>query len=272
MCAERASGSIGHRDHNPPIFVSHGAPAAALDAASGAELAQWARELPRPRGILVVSAHWQANTLTRGSTASRPKLLYDFDGYDVTGSAADLERVTYAAPGTSELAYELATLLPVDRAERGWDHGVWSPLSRMFPSADVAVLQLSLVAGAVPRRLFGLGRRIGVLAARGYLIVGSGGITHNVVELHPRRDAPPADWARAFDAWVANLLADAEIEELLAWRTKGPEPRRAHPTSEHLDPLFVVAGAASLYEHAVGFPIRGFEHGTLSRRCVQFGR
>jgi 4,5-DOPA dioxygenase extradiol len=142
----------------------------------------------------------------------------------------------------------------------------------MFPEANIPVLQLSLLAGATPRRLFGLGRKIGVLAARGYLILGSGGITHNLAELDPRKDAPPSDWARAFDAWVANLLADAEMEELLAWRTKGPESRRAHPTSEHLDPLFVLAGAASLYDHAVGFPIRGFEHGTLSRRCVQFGR
>ena len=137
---------------------------------------------------------------------------------------------------------------------------------------NIPILQLSLLAGATPRRLFGLGRKIGVLAARGYLVMGSGGITGNSSELDPRKDAPPAPFARDFDAWVANLLADAEIEELLAWRRKGPEAQRAHPTSEHLDPLFVVAGAASLYEHAVGFPIRGFEHGILSRRCAQFGR
>jgi 4,5-DOPA dioxygenase extradiol len=260
------------RDVVPPIFVSHGVPASALDAASGSELASWARELPRPRAVLVVSAHWQAGTLSRGSTASRPKLLYDFEGYEVAQSRADLERVTYAAPGAAELAYELGELLPVERTERGWDHGVWSPLLRMFAGADIPVLQLSLVAGAAPRRLFGIGRKLGVLASRGYLIVGSGGITHNVAELDPRKDAPPAEWARAFDAWVANLLADAEIEDLLAWRTKGPDARRAHPTSEHLDPLFVLAGAASLFDHAVGFPVRGFEHGTLSRRCVQFGR
>jgi 4,5-DOPA dioxygenase extradiol len=267
MPASKAS-----RDVVPPIFVSHGAPASALDAASSTELVQWGRELPRPRGILIVSAHWQAGTLSRGSTASRPKLLHDFDGYPRGDAHADLERATYGAPGAAELAYDLAALLPVERSERGWDHGVWSPLLRMFPGADIPVLQLSLVMGAVPRRLFGIGRKIGVLASRGVLIVGSGGITHNPTELDPRRDAPPADWAREFDAWVANLLADAEMEELLAWRANGPGARRAHPTSEHLDPLFVVAGAASLYDHAVGFPIRGFEHGTLSRRCVQFGR
>ena len=256
----------------PPIFVSHGLPALALDAAHGSELARGSEELPRPRGVLVVSAHWQATTLSRGSTSARPALLRDFDGYDVKGRREELERVSWPARGAPELAYELTELIAVERVERGWDHGVWSPLVHMFPQADVPVLQLSLVAGAAPRRLFGIGRKLGVLSARGYLIVGSGGITHDVKELDPRKDAPPADWARAFDAWVANTLADAEIDELLAWRRKAPEARRAHPTPEHLDPLFVVAGAASLYEHAVGFPIRGFDHGTVSRRCVQFGR
>ncbi len=254
----------------PPIFVSHGMPTLAFDEAAGRELTQWAEALPRPRAILVVSAHWQAATLTRGSTAARPKLLlHGVDGYKV--SAADLASVRYDAPGASELAYELSSLLPVERSERGWDHGVWGPLVHLYPSADVPVLQLSLVVGATPKRLFGIGQKLGPLARRGYLIVGSGGFTHNGAELDPKKDAPAPEWAREFDAWVANLLADAAIDELFGWRT-APDARRAHPTSEHLDPLFVVAGAASLYENAVGYPIRGFEHGTLSRRCAQFGR
>ena len=165
------------------------------------------------------------------------------------------------------------SLLPVERvADRAWDHGVWAPLVHLFPEADVPVLQLSLVAGARPRALFAIGRKLGLLAARGVLLVGSGGITHGLAELDPRPDAPPVDWAREFDGWVANVLADAELEDLLEWRTKGPNARQAHPTSDHLEPLFVIAGAASLYDHGVGFPIRGFEHGTLSRRCIQFGR
>ncbi len=254
----------------PPIFISHGTPHLATQTERGLELAQWARDLPRPRGVLVISAHWQESSLTRGTTVSRPPLLYDVDGYRMDPD--ELSSVTYAAPGAPELAYDLATLVNVERSSRGWDHGVWAPLLHMYPDADVPVLQLSLVTGAAPRRLFGLGRKIGRLAERGYLLVGSGGITHNLAELDPTRDAPPEDFARDFDGWIANLLADAEIEELMAWRTRGPSSRRAHPTPEHLDPLFVVAGAASLYDHAVGFPIRGFDHGTLSRRCVQFGR
>jgi 4,5-DOPA dioxygenase extradiol len=259
--------------HVPQLFVSHGAPSLALDAERGGELAAWAKVLGKPRAILVVSAHWRAPTLSRGSTAARPRLAYDVDDHAAFAPREALENVTYAAPGAPELAYELHCLLPVERAfDQPWDHGVWSPLVHMFPEADVPILQLSLVLGATPRALFALGRKIGVLASRGVMIVGSGGITHGLAELDPRADAAPAAFARAFDGWVANVLADAELEDLLQWRSKGPSARAAHPTSEHLDPLFVVAGAASLYDHAVGFPIRGFDHGTLSRRCVQFGR
>ena len=264
----------------PPIFVSHGTPMLAVDRTAGADLAHWAGALPRPRGLLVISAHWQEAVLTRGSTASRPKLLYDFEGYAAVMGRRDLAEAAYPAPGAPELAYELDSLLHLDgvpsdgfeRSNRGWDHGVWAPLIHMFPGADLPLLQLSLAFGASPRRLFAIGQKLGPLASRGYLIVGSGGITHNTAELDSRPDAPVAAWARAFDGWVANILADAEIDELLAWRSQGPHARRAHPTPEHLDPLFVVAGAASIYDHAVGFPVRGFEHGTLSRRCVQFGR
>lgn len=251
----------------PPLFVSHGTPALAIDREAGAELAAWARSLPMPRGILAISAHWQEAKPTRGSTAARPELLRDVAGYP---PVAGLEHVDYEARGAPDLAYELAACLPVERSERGWDHGVWAPLLHMFPA--VPVVQLSLVTGAAPRRLYGIGRRLGVLAERGYAIVGSGGITHNLAEIAPERDAPVDAHAREFDAWLANLLADSEMDELFSWRTKAPNARRAHPTSEHLDPLFVVAGAASLVDNAVGFPIRGFTHGTLSRRCVQFGR
>ncbi len=259
--------------HVPPIFVSHGTPSLAVDPERGRELAQWGRDLGKPRAILVISAHWEEATLSRGSTAARPGLLHDFEDHAAHALPDSLRRVTYAAPGAPDLAYDLHSLLPVERVPaRGWDHGVWGPLVHLFPEADVPVLQLSLVAGARPRALFAIGRKLGVLAARGVLLLGSGGITHGLAQLDPRPDAPPAEWARAFDGWVANVVADAELEDLLDWRTKGPNAREAHPTPEHLEPLFVIAGAASIHDHAVGFPVRGFEHGTLSRRCIQFGR
>lgn len=259
--------------HVPPVFVSHGTPSLAVDAERGRELAQWGRDLGKPRAILVISSHWKAASLSRGSTAARPELLHDF-GDDAAQEVPDaLRDVRYDAPGAPDLAYDVHSLLPVDRVtERGWDQGVWSPLLHMFPEGDVPVLQLSLVVGARPRALFAIGRKLAPLASRGVLLLGSGGITYGLADLDPRPDAPPADWAREFDGWVANALADSELEDLLDWRTKGPHARRAHATGTQLEPLFVIAGAASLHDHAVGFPIRGFEHATLSRRCVQFGR
>lgn len=259
--------------HVPPIFVSHGTPSLAVDAARGRELAQWGRELGKPRAILVVSSHWKAASLSRGSTATHPELLYDFEDDAAQPIPDAVRNVRYDAPGAPDLAYDVHSLLPVERVgARGWDRGVWSPLVHLFPEADVPVLQLSLVVGARPRALFAIGRKLGVLAARGVLVLGSGGITDGLAEHDPRPDAPPADWAREFDGWVANVLADSELDDLLDWRTQGPHARRAHRTGTQLEPLFVIAGAASLYDHAVGFPIRGFEHGTLSRRCIQFGR
>jgi len=111
-----SSGAHSVSQHVPPIFVSHGSPALALDEARGSELAQWARGLPRPRGILVISAHWQAASISRGSTSSHPKLLFDIDAHDALGVGDDIRSVGYAAPGAPDLAYELATLLPIERA------------------------------------------------------------------------------------------------------------------------------------------------------------
>lgn len=250
--------------HVPPIFLSHGTPLLGDLATRGAALATWASDLPRPRAILAVSSLWQAPVLTRGTTAARPALLRE----------GDEPEPSWSAPGAPDLAYELHQLLPVEREPaRAWDSGVWLPLAAMYPAGDVPVLQLSLVFGATPRALFAIGRKIGALAARGVLLVGSGAITHNLDAIDPRVDAPPVGWAKEIDSWVANLLADAAYDELLQWRSEAPNARLAQPAgSRHLDPLFVIVGAASRYDHGVGFPLRGFDHGTVSRRCVQFGR
>jgi 4,5-DOPA dioxygenase extradiol len=244
----------------PSLFVSSQGPELASDSVTGAELAAWAKALPRPRGILVVSATWTEPMLTRGTTSRRPEL---YDGG------------VYTASGDPELAYEVASRFPpraLAASPRGWDHGVWAPLRHMVPEGDVPVLQLSLVTGATPRRLFAIGRALGDLPSCGYLILGVGAITDHPTERSVDRNAPIASWAQAFDGWVANLLADAEVDQLFAWRKRAPNAARARSVGSRLDPLFVVAGVASAAEHAVGFPIRGFSHATFSRRCVQFGR
>lgn len=252
----------------PPLFVAHGPPGAPPSGRFAEDLAAWGRELPRPRGVLVVSAHWSERSPTRGSTASLRA------AWTARGEELHACDPRWSPPGAPELAHELAGLLPnLERApERGWDEGVWGPLRCLMPEADVPVLQLSLITGATPTKLYALGRRIGALASMGYLIVGSGAVTLNEEHRADDAAADPAPFARAFDAWVGNVLADAEMELLLRWRAEAPDARLANPTGQPLAPLFVVAGAASLYDNAVGFPVRGFAHGTVSLRCVQFGR
>jgi 4,5-DOPA dioxygenase extradiol len=254
------------------VFVSHGAPTLALDAGRGKELRAWAESLERPRAILVVSAHWEAPVLTRGTTSTKP-LVYDFSGFP-----DELFRVRYDAPGAPDVADRLQGLLErggekFDRdPSRGLDHGVWVPLVHMYPAADIPVLQLSLVRGASPAKLFALGQKLAPLRDEGVLVMGSGGTVHNLRELDPSPAPATPYWANEFDAWLANTLAEGDTDSLLEYRARAPEAQRAHPTPEHINPLFVAAGAASMGEHAVGFPIRGFDFGSLSRRCVQFGR
>src|SRR5262249_24061568 len=133
----------------------------------------------------------------------------------------------YPAPGAPELAADVASRLAVTVAARGWDRGVWAPLRDLRPEPVVPVLQLSLVAGLGPRRLFELGRQLGGLAADGVLVVGTGAIVDAPGERAEQADAPPPPFARELDTWFANQLADAAFEELFAWRRRAPNARRA---------------------------------------------
>ena len=259
----------------PVIFISHRAPTLALDRDSGAELRSWADSMQRPTALLVISAHWQEPSCVTGATETLP-LIYDFSGFP-----KELYRIRYPAPGAPELAARVHGLLAADfpvsaMPARGWDHGVWVPLSHMYPQADVPVLQLALPESLTPGELLTLGARLQPLRQQGVLIVGSGSMTHNLRELDPAPDAAVPMWAHSFDSWCAERLVAGDATALAEFSTRGPQARRAHPTHEHLLPLLVVAGAGGLGgplaagpPPAVGFPISGFELGSLSRRCVQ---
>ena len=252
----------------PLLFVSHGAPTEALDTDS--EYAAALRgfvDAARPRAIVVVSAHWQTRgPAVRATGAARPGLIYDFGGFP-----PEMYRLTYPAPGDPALARELAGAIAapfagaVDEA-RGWDHGVWVPLRLMRPAADLPVVELSLPT-AEPAALLALGRQLAFLRARDVLLVGSGGAVHNLGAIG---QAATPDWARAFDAWVADAVARHDHAALAAWPTAAPGARQAMPTSEHFDPLLVVAGAA-----AAGEPVttlfEGFRYGSLSMRTLAIG-
>jgi 4,5-DOPA dioxygenase extradiol len=229
----------------PALFVSHGAPTLPLEtSAANAFLSGLGREIGRPRAILVVSAHWETDA-PAVSAASAPETIYDFYGFP-----RELHRLRYPAPGAPQLAQRAAGLLRaqglpavIDPA-RGLDHGAWTPLILMYPEADIPVTQLSVQPAAGPAHHYRLGEALRPLRDEGVLILGSGGITHNLHEFRGRGrdDAPPA-WVAEFNEWIAAVLQSARWQDLVDYRARAPQAARNHPTEEHLLPLFVAAGA-----------------------------
>lgn len=252
----------------PALFLGHGSPLNAIqDTPVARAWAELGRALPRPTAALVVSAHW----LTRGTFftgQARPPTIHDFGGFPPA-----LHAVQYPAPGDPALARRAASLLGLDAKAVvdawGLDHGAWSVLRRMYPAADVPVVQMSLDVGATDEERWEAAARLGPLREEGVLILASGNITHNLGEFFPDDDAPVAAWARDFDALAARALTAGDREGLLAWRSWAGAPR-AHPTPDHFWPLLTAAALRRPGEPA-SFPVTGFQHGTFSMRGFRVG-
>jgi 4,5-DOPA dioxygenase extradiol len=232
-----------------------------------AELLAWARALPKPRAILIVSAHWESDRI--GVTSSRPKeLVYDFGGF-----APMYYRMRYDTPDATEVNRLLHQVVPdglhVQEHARGLDHGAWVPLKIMYPHADVPVLQLSLPTAADPEELMRLGGYLGALREQGVLIIGSGFMTHGLPYLTPAMmfGGEVPQWSRDFDAWAASALERGAIDELMNYQALAPAVAYAHPTVEHLTPIFITLGAAqnptrvttAIDGYAMGLSKRSFE-------------
>ena len=252
----------------PTLFISHGSPMLALEpGASGPALARLAAQLPRPRAILVVSAHWESDDL-RVTGAARPATWHDFRGFP-----AQLYAVQYPAPGDPRLAEQIAERLnvaglPTDfDAERPLDHGAWVPLSLMYPAADIPVVQLSLPSEQGPALQSRIGRALADLRKQDVLLIGSGSITHNLGKLDwhagPETIEP---WAQAFRDWMVDRLAAGDDAALHDYRRLAPQALRNHPSDEHLLPLFFARGAGGAFrvEHS------GFTHGALGMDIYSF--
>lgn len=255
--------ALSHR--MPVVFVAHGAPLVAIEEARGAPLSAWGRRLPRPAAVLVLSAHWEA-PLALGSTARHEALVYDFG----PRLPAALFAVQWPAPGAPSLADRVRALLApraVRQTTRGLDHGAWSVLVRLFPGADVPTLQLSVPHDWSEAELIALGRTLAPLRDEGVLIAGSGNLVHNLSTLDVTDSQPPPLWAEAFDDWIRRRVEEGDLMALARWRQEAPHAALAHPTPEHLRPIFVCVGAGEGDE--VSWPLTGFEHGSTSRRSLQ---
>lgn len=242
----------------PSLFVPHGAPTFALrPGVAGATLARAASRLPQPRAIIVVSAHWDTPAPTVG-LAQRPETIHDFWGFP-----SQLYRINYPATGCSEAGEEVidslkdAGFAAGGDTQRGLDHGAWIPLRLMFPHADVPVIPLSIQSHLGPAHHFAIGRALAPLAARGFLLVASGNLTHNLGDfrricLHGG-EAPA--YVREFADWFWRRVKARDLAALLDYRRRAPHAARAHPDDDHLMPFFVALGAGGV----------GSDHGRVRR-------
>ncbi len=265
----RTEPSLDSRNERMPvIFAAHGAPILLDDAQWIGELSAWAKAMPRPSSVLIISAHWEQRPTTLGATRTVP-LVYDFGGFPER-----YYQTQYPAPGAPELAARLRGLLRqgnlafTEAPERGLDHGAYVPLVAMYPGADVPVLQVSM-PGLDPQELFRLGQALAPLRDEGVLIFGSGFLTHNM--RYAFRPGTP-EWAREFDQWAEGALSSLDMEALLDFEKRAPAARMALPTWEHYAPLLVAAGAVADKRPPTTFPITGWwMDGAFTKRSVQFG-
>lgn len=223
----------------PALFVSHGAPFTLDDARWLRDLFQWGQALPKPRAIVVVSAHWEDAPLAiSGSPAGTP-LYYDFSGFHPR-----YYTVQYATPDATALAHRVAAELgdgtPLHQhVNRGLDHGAFIPLMAMYPAADVPVVQVSMPS-LDPEALYRLGERLRPLRSEGILVIGSGFMTHSFAVI---RNPSLAEHLEEFDHWAAQSLARGDVDSLIDYQRKAPAAKLAHPTADHFVPLLLTVGA-----------------------------
>jgi 4,5-DOPA dioxygenase extradiol len=253
----------------PVLFIGHGSPMNAIQQNSFTEaLLKTGRNLPKPKAIMVVSAHW----LTKGTfvTASpKPEIIYDFYGFP-----KEMYEVKYAAPGAPEYA-ALTTELPKEKIimpdhEWGLDHGAWTVLMHMFPEADIPVYQLSIDYKLDLYKHYEIASMLRALRKKGVLIIGSGNITHNLGKIDWNIDAKPFDWALEFDTKIKNDVLSGNHNDIINYEKWGSIAKLAHPSNDHYLPLLYSIGLAEKNDK-VEFVYEGFHHGSLSMRCIKFG-
>ena len=253
----------------PTLFISHGSPMHALDAgAAGKAWAALARELPKPRAIVIASAHWDT-AVPMLTGAARLDTIHDFSGFP-----APLYQLRYDAPGSPEFAQRAVMLLKdagmaagID-GSRGIDHGAWVPLRFMYPQADIPVVQISVQTARGVEHHWQLGRALAPLAGEGVLIIGSGHATHNLRDW-TRGGGDALAYATRFADWIADRIAAGDHRAVADYRDAQADGARAHPSEEHFVPLLFAWGAAAADARAQRFH-QGIEGGALAMDAYVF--
>jgi len=255
----------------PVIFAGHGSPMNAIeDNRWSRGFAALAECVPKPRAILAISAHWYVDGIYVTEN-TKPPTIHDFSGFPRA-----LYQVQYAASGHVELAHRVVAILGEERSatsnDWGLDHGTWSVLRRMYPMADIPVIQLSIDRRQGPPHHYALGRELAPLREEGILILASGNVVHNLRDAVDRMrsgSATTPDWARRFDDEVRRVVAQHDGDALQALWPDSDNGRLAHPTPDHWFPLLCAAGASNDRD-TVSFSSEGFDGGSISMRNIVF--
>ena len=253
----------------PALFIGHGSPMNTLEQNGYTEAWQaFGRHFPRPRAVLVISAHWYFGA-TALTAMAKPRTIHDFYGFPQA-----LFDFQYPAPGDPNLAQEIVELIEpewvgLDRDQWGLDHGTWSVLAHVYPDADIPVVQLSINAHRPLDYHIDLGRRLAPLRERAVMIIASGNVVHNLQRLQWNEPNLAYDWAERFDdAAVAQLSQDpGEVLRL----QEHPDYALAVPTPDHFAPLLYIAGLASAEGTSLDPLIRGYAMGSISMTCYGLG-
>lgn len=261
--------SLAPSERMPIVFLGHGSPMNAIeDTAYSRAWTELGRSLPRPKAILVVSAHWMSRGTTLVDVSDMPKTIHDFYGFPDA-----LYAQHYSAQGAPDLAREVATLLASHHGQAddtwGLDHGAWTVLKFLYPEADVPVFQVSIDMSRELDHQLEIGRTLAALRDRGVLILGSGNVVHNLRAIKWGPNSRPHDFALEFDALFADRLAERDFAALADRAGLGPLLTLAHPSPDHYLPALTVAGASDSRDDLT-FMTDAIDLGSVSMRSFVF--
>ncbi|OIK15479.1 dioxygenase [Bacillus sp. MUM 116] len=253
----------------PSLFLAHGSPMLAIEDNQYTRFLENLGQQYHPKAIVIFTAHWEAATLTISSLDESYETIYDFNGFP-----PELYEIKYPAKGSTMLAQQLkdrfakagipANLDP----KRGLDHGSWTMLSKMYPNADIPVVQVSVHPFLPPETQYKIGEALKGLGQEDVLVIGSGVTVHNLRMVNWDANEPE-QWAVAFDDWLLNKIQHQDLQSLFQYQNLAPNAKYAVPRPEHFVPFFIAMGSGNGLDQAKAI-YRDYELGTLSYLCMEF--